>query len=38
LNSQTNYYSKIKQDGLYLGGALKYAYLYDIDQNTFFKL
>lgn len=38
LNNQTNYYSKIKQDGLYLGGALKYAYLYDIDHNTFFKL
>jgi hypothetical protein len=38
LNGETNYYSKIKQDGLYLGGALKYAYLYDKEHNSFFKL
>jgi hypothetical protein len=38
LNGEHNYYSKIKQDGLYLGGALKYAYLYDKEHNSFFKL
>ena len=35
---ETNYYAKIKQDHSYLGGALKYAYLYDQDGQSFLKL
>ncbi len=38
LDGQTNYYGKIKDPGLYLGGALKYAYLYHQDQKNFLKL
>ncbi|MCG5644249.1 DUF1835 domain-containing protein [Flavobacteriaceae bacterium LSUCC0859] len=38
LNGQTNFYSKIKDSKLYLGGALKYAYLYNQEQKNFLKL
>lgn len=38
IKGETNYYGKIKEEGLYLGGALKYAYLYRQDQNSLLKL
>ena len=36
--NKTNYYGKIKDEKSYLGGALKYAYLYNQDNKTFLKL
>jgi hypothetical protein len=38
LSGETNYYGKIKDEKSYLGGALKYAYLYNQDYKTFLKL
>ena len=38
LSGERNYYSKIKDSNLYLGGALKYAYLYNQEHKSFLKL
>ncbi|NJB69984.1 hypothetical protein GGR42_000446 [Saonia flava] len=38
LQGKTNYYSTIKNNDLYLGGSLKYNYLYNTDTNRILKL
>jgi len=35
---KTNYYSSIRDNETYLGGALKYSYLYNTDSNRILKL
>ena len=38
LEQQTNYYSCIQDNDVYLGGALKYNFLYNTDSNRILKL
>ncbi|NAS13171.1 DUF1835 domain-containing protein [Poritiphilus flavus] len=38
LERKTNYYSDIRDSEAYLGGALKYSYLYNTDSNRILKL
>ena len=38
LNSTTSYYSHIQDDNVYLGGALKYNYLYNNGTDRILKL
>ncbi len=38
LEGKTNYYSTIRENDAYLGGALKYNYLYNTDSNRILKL
>ncbi len=38
LRAKTNYYSRIQDNNVYLGGALKYNFLYNSDTNRILKL
>lgn len=38
LEGKTNYYSRMRDNEAYLGGALKYNYLYNTDSNRILKL
>ena len=38
LDKQTSYYSSIRDDEAYLGGALKYSYLYNNESDRILKL
>ena len=38
LENKTNYYSQIRDNQLYLGGSLKYNFLYNTDTNRILKL
>ncbi|MGI9552121.1 MAG: DUF1835 domain-containing protein, partial [Aurantibacter sp.] len=38
LDNRTNYYAYIQDDEVYLGGALKYNFLYNTDSNRILKL
>ena len=38
LNEETNYYSQIRDNHMYLGGSLKYNFLYNTETNRILKL
>ena len=38
LNEETNYYSQIRDNQMYLGGSLKYNFLYNTETNRILKL
>jgi len=38
LHSETNYYSQIRDNQMYLGGSLKYNFLYNTETDRILKL
>ena len=38
LDKKTNYYSNLRKDDIYLGGALKYSYLFNTDTSRILRL